>query len=354
MNKYFLLLAFSLVMIGCSKKVVSTKALVIYPAPPDTARIQYLTSYSSSLDISGKRTSFQKTILGEDQVMHISKPYGIATGKGKIFICVAGIKGLYIIDLAKNTFTPFIPGGKGALKQPLNCFIDQEGKLYVTDVGRKEVVVFDENLNYVSTISKPGTADDFKPMDVFVSDKKIFVTNPGTQQVYIYQKDNYKLLKTFPEPETAEEKGLFNPINIYVRNGKIYVTDFGDFKIKVFTEDGKYLSSVGEYGKSLGQFVRPKGIAVDKDDNLYVVDAGFENVQVFNSEGKLLMFFGGGPYNAPGDMWLPAKVHIDYENMQFYEKWVSPEYELNYLIYVSNQYGPDKISVYGAVKPVKK
>ena len=108
-----------------------------------------------------------------------------------------------------------------------------------------------------------------------------------------------------------------------------------------------------DFGKGIGQFVRPKGISVDKDDNLYVVDAGFENVQIFNSNNKLLMFFGG-PYNGPGDMWLPAKVHVDYENMQYFKKWVSPEYELSYLIYVANQYGPDKISVYGAVKPATK
>ena len=52
----------------------------------------------------------------------------------------------------------------------------------------------------------------------------------------------------------------------------------GDAKIKIFNLDGKYLSAVGGYGKELGQFVRPKGIAVDKSDILYVTDAGFENV----------------------------------------------------------------------------
>jgi DNA-binding beta-propeller fold protein YncE len=350
-NKYYLLFAFSLfVIIGCSKHIVSDKPLVIYPSPPDTARIQYLTSYSNSLDLSGKRTALQKTVLGEDPGMPISKPYGIATAKGKVFICDATIKGLYVIDLAKNTLTRFVPAGKGTLKLPLNCFIDQEGKLYVTDGKRKEVVVFDENLNYVTAITKPATADDFKPMDVGVSDKKIFVTNPATHQIYVYQKEDYKLLKTFPDSTAGDEQGLLNPLNIFYRNGKVYVTDFGDFKIKIFSEDGNYLGSVGEYGKIPGQFVRPKGLSVDKDDNLYVADAGFENVQIFNSKRKLLMFFGG-PYHGPGDMWLPAKVFVDYENLQYYKKWVSPDYELSYLIFVSNQYGPDKISVYGAVKP---
>ncbi|MEZ4999553.1 MAG: hypothetical protein R2744_00210 [Bacteroidales bacterium] len=95
--------------------------------------------------------------------------------------------------------------------------------------------------------------------------------------------------------------------------------------------------------------MRPKGIAVDRNRNIYVVDAAFENVQIFNSSGQLLMFFGG-PYRSPGDMWLPADVTTDYENLGYFEKFVDPDFELQFIIYVTNQYGPGKIGVYGFVK----
>ena len=62
------------------------------------------------------------------------------------------------------------------------------------------------------------------------------------------------------------------------------------------------------------------------------------------------MFFGG-PYKGPGDMWLPAKVIVDYDNLDYFRQYVDPKFNLKYLIIVSNQYGPDKISVYGAVSP---
>lgn len=337
---------------ACSRKLVADKQTVIYPTPPDTARIQYLTSFSNSLDITAKRSALKKTVLGDEPVIPVGKPYGIATSKGKIFVCDPFIKGLEIIDLAKKTLIPFVPEGRGQLKLPINCFIDQDGKIYITDPERREVVVFDEKLKYISSIGRTDTADNFKPMDICISGEKIWVTNPVSNKVHIYQKEGYKLLKTFPDSAEDEDVRLYNPINICYSDGKIFVTDFGDFKIKIFTEDGKYIRSIGEYGKALGQFVRPKGIAVDRDNNLYVTDAAFENVQIFNKEGRLLMFFGG-PYKAPGDMWLPAKVHIDYDNLQYYKKWVSKDYNLKYLIFVTNQFGPDKISVYGAVKPVE-
>ncbi len=350
---YWPIVALYLIIAGCGRHLVAVKEPVIYPAPPDTARIQYLTSFSNSLDITGKRSALKKTVEGDDPGIPVGKPYGIATSKGKIFICDATIKGLEIVDLAKKKFTPFIPKGKGQLKVPINCFIDtSDGKIYITDTERKEVVIFDDKLNYVTAIGNIDTTDSFRPMDVCVHGQTVWITNPKSNRINVYQKEGYKLLKTFPDSTAEGDNRLFNPINICYSEGKIFVTDFGDFKIKVFTEDGKYITSIGQYGKALGQFVRPKGISVDKDNNLYVVDAGFENVQMFDQKGRLLMFFGG-PYKGPGDMWLPAKVHIDYDNLQFYKKWVSKDYTLKYLIFVTNQYGPDKVSVYGAVKPAE-
>jgi hypothetical protein len=66
-----------------------------------------------------------------------------------------------------------------------------------------------------------------------------------------------------------------------------------------------------------------------------------------------LMHFGG-PYNKPGDMWLPAGIAIDYENLNYFSQFVDKSFDLQYLIFVTNQYGPDKISVYGFVKPARK
>ncbi|MCP4646357.1 MAG: hypothetical protein GY852_01310, partial [bacterium] len=82
---------------------------------------------------------------------------------------------------------------------------------------------------------------------------------------------------------------------------------------------------------------------------LYVVDAAFENVQLFNAGGDLLMHFGGA-YKGAGAMWLPAAVEISYENLSFYEPYVDESFELKYLIYVTNQYGPAKLNVYGRVE----
>jgi sugar lactone lactonase YvrE len=322
--------------------------LVIYPPPPDTTRIQLLTRISSSHDITGKRGGLKKFILGSDPETDIGKPYGVNIFNGKIFICDALIRGFEIIDLKKSKFDYFIPTGQGELRTPLNCAIDKRGYLYVTDAGRKQVVVFNEKLEYYSSF---GEKDNFKPTDICLSDNKIWVTNVSGHQIHVYSNDStFTCLNKFPETLPDSAGYLFSPTNICLYENKVFVTDFGDFKIKIYTQGGEFIKSVGSYGDRIGQFVRPKGIAVDRESNLYVVDAGFENTQIFDKNGKLLMFFGGN-YKGPGDMWLPAKVTIDYDNLKYFEQFVDKNFILKYLILVTNQFGPDKLNIYGYVEP---
>ena len=323
---------------------------VLYPAPPDTARIQFLTSITSSDNTTTHKSGFSRFVLGDDETKSIKKPYGVFIRDGKIYVCDSGLGGLEIIDLNKKTFDYFLPEGKGQLKLPLNCFVDDDGKLYVADGEKLQVIIFDPEGNYLGSFGEP---EKFKPTDVSVYDNKIWVTNLNNHSINVYQKDTYQLLYKFPETETGQENYLYQPTNLFITGDKVYVSDMGDFKIKIFTHEGLYVKSIGSQGTNVGQFVRPKGIAVDRESNLFAVDAGFENVQVFNDEGKLLLYFGG-PYKGPGDLWLPAKVAIDYENVAFFRKYVDPEYQLKYLILVTSQYGPDKLNIYGAIEPSKK
>ena len=87
--------------------------------------------------------------------------------------------------------------------------------------------------------------------------------------------------------------------------------------------------------------------------NLRINFFNVENVQIFNTGGDLLMHFGGA-YKGAGAMWLPAAVEISYENLTFFEPYVDDSFVLKYLIYVTNQYGPAKLNVYGFVeeKPI--
>jgi len=334
---------------ACMRQAVTSPdpdSVVIFPPPPDTTRIQFLTHFSSSADLVKKRGAFKKFLLGEGETLDIIKPYGISTHREKVYICDTGLSGLEVLDLSKGTFEYFIPAGKGQLQLPINCCLDEKGYLYVADARREQIVVFDQELKYLHAF---GQTDNFKPTDLAVFGDRIYVANVQDHSVYVYGSDDYQLKEKIPEIEAGEGGFIRQSTNLALAQDKLFVSDMGDFNIKKYSSQGNFLSSVGGYGNHPGSFTRPKGMALDRDQNLYVVDAAFENVQIFNSKGQLLMHFGGS-YGGKGAMWRPAAVEISYENLSYFQAYVEESFELKYLIYVTNQYGPAKVNVYGRVE----
>jgi len=348
--QYSIFTLLSILMLSCSPKLNKTSTIksILYPAAPDTARIQYLTSISTSLDITKKQTALEKTVIGEKKALPIYKPYGVYMRNGKLYVFdIALGGGLEILDYAKNEFNYFAPKGTFKLNKPINGYVDENNTLYIADLGLQKIAVIDAEGNYVNSF---GKEENEKPASVVVQNDKIFVADLGKNRINVYDKATYKFEYYFPKSESGDQDYLYMPTNITASKDKIYVSDMGSGDVKIFSLEGKYLKTVGQYGKNIGDFVRPKGIAVDKEENIYVVDASFENVQVFNKEGQLLLFFGGH-YVSKGDMWLPTSVAINYEDINYFKKYVDPNYELKYLIIVANQYGPDKINVYGRIEP---
>jgi hypothetical protein len=124
------------------------------------------------------------------------------------------------------------------------------------------------------------------------------------------------------------------------------VSDTGNFRVQEFTPDGRFVRKLGEVGTSFGKFARPKGIALDREGRIFVVDAAFQNVQIFNNDGQLLTYFAG-PGVGPGELYLPTDISIDYEAAAFFQSYAEPGFLLDYVILVTNQYGPNKVNVYG-------
>ena len=350
MKKICTLLLFSIIFlfISCSgsKQIIQKQKSVFFPKPPLKPRIQFLTSFSQSTDFSDEQSFFMKYIAGNKAPLKITKPYGISTSKNRVFVCDTFLKGLEVIKLDKNTFHYFIPEGRGMLKKPINCFVDEDGILYVVDVDRKQIVIFNKEFEYIGEIG-----DDIiqKPTDIFIFKNKIYVNDLLGRSIHVFDKKSREFIKTI-SISTDKKNKLYSPTNIYISGDQIYISDIGDSKIKIFNFEGEFLNSIGSPGSKPGSFSRPKGIAVDKEGLVYAVDSGFENIQIFSSSGELLLFFGGTYKNSnKGQLWLPAKVAIDYKNISYFQKYVDPEYNLKYLIFVTNQYGPDKVNVYGFI-----
>lgn len=344
--KYLLFVSMIATVLSCSSNYQKKFDPLFFPAPPEIPKIQYLTVISSSADIKEKQSSFESFVLGEELQKDIIKPFGISSQKDNIMIVDTKLQSLININLKNSTFEYINPNGDGQLKKPLNCFYYND-ELYVNDFANHCIVMLDKNNSYIKSI---GSSILSKPSDVAVVSDNIYVTDMDSSKVFVFSKATNSVLFSFPNVDVKDTSFLHSPTHITIMNNRVYVVDFGEFNVKVFDLNGKFLNTIGSYGQNRGQFVRTKGIAVDSSNNVYVLDAAFENVQIFNKNGELLMFFGG-PYQRPGYLSLPIRINIDYDNIEYFSKYVDPNFDLKYLIYITNQFGNDKITVYGFIEP---
>ena len=330
---------------GCSTPPKKVTAPIFYPPAPDQPKLQYLTSYSVPAQLTPPARGFMSFILGKspDSRPSIVKPYGMDVQNSKLYVCDTVSSFVHVLDFAERTWEYFRPTYQATLRKPINIALDAQGVRYIADPIRGDVAIYDSSGELIDSI---GREQGMKPVGVAVSEERIHIVDLN-HKVYVFDKASRTLLLTIPRNPENEQEQLFSPTNVAVdQQNNIYVSDTGACRVQKYAPDGTYLQSVGTHGDAPGQFARNKGIDVDRNGILYVVDAASQIVQMFDSEGKLLLYFGQ-PDASAVPLMLPADVVIDYGNVELFQAYADKDFELEYLVFVSSQYGPRKISVYG-------
>ena len=336
----FTCLALLLLSAACATAPRKAEAPVFFPPAPGLPRIQYLTSFRGLKDVE-EQSSFDKFVVGEQQDLRIDKPYGIGIHDGKLYVCDTNAT-VIVFDLVARSYSGLKGAvGAGKLIQPINISIEADGTKFVADPGRGQIVVFDANDDYVRAYGTPG---NWRPVDAVPFEDRIYVADPANGLVKVFDRASGEPVKSIGDKGEPAER-LDRPTNLaFDGEGYLYVTDVGRFQVLKFDRDGHFKSAIGKPGDNLGHFARPKGIAVDREGRLYAADASFNNVQIFGKEGRLLMFFGEGG-DVPGGFLLPAKVTIDYDNVKYFSKYLAPQFQAEYLLLVTNQFGEHPVSI---------
>ncbi len=349
MKRSIFIILTAMLLFSCAAPEKKKIVTIFYPPPPQQPRLQFLLSITGEEDI-GKRqqSAFEEFLIGKKvSTKRIARPYDIGAVKGKVYISDRIFRKILIIDLENKEFDYIEDKGEGALRDPAGIWVTEDDIKYVADIKRKQIVVFGKDNRFLRAYGEKGQFD--KPVDVAVYKDKVYVCDHKKHMIIVIDKDTGETIKTIGG-EGAEEGKFFKPTHVVVdHEGNIYVNDNFNFRIQMFDPEGNFLKTFGHLGDALGAFARPKGLDIDKEGHLYVADAAFENVQIFdNRTGQLLLFFGGpGPGSSPGSMYLPSGVHIDYNNLEYFNKYADKGFKLKYLIYVVNMYGRNKLNVYG-------
>lgn len=328
---------------GCAHQAERAETM-FYPMPPEQPRLQFLVSLTKEEDL-GESSAFREYLLGKrEDGKQLARPYDIAHRKGTLYVVDKTVRKVMIVDLEKRKFDYIRDAKGGALQDPSGIFITPDGHKFVADSARGQIVVYNERNEFHRAY---GAENQFRPVSVAVHGNKIYVCDLKDNEIEVLDKDSGEVLRKIGGP--GREEGLFHkPTHVTVDEaGNLFVTDAFNFRVQQVDANGKFVRTVGYQGSHPGAFARPKGIAVDRQGHLYVVDAAFELVQVFDvaTAEPLLPFGKYGP--APGSTYLPAGIHIDYDNVPYFSQYVDPDFRVKYLVYVGNLAGDKKLNVYG-------
>lgn len=337
---------------GCSPTPVRLDTgTVFYPSLPGTPRLQYLTAITSEEDLGVERNRFREFVTGIDEsVMVVARPWDLDHTPGKLYVSDKTFRRIVIVNLEDKRIELVDNRAGGELSNPGGIFVDTAGYKYIADRDRGEVLVFDQTDRFIRVYKAGG---EFNPTDVVVFGDRVFASDVSTESIIIFDRSSGEVTDAIGRQGEAEGTFRF-PTHLTIDDaGNLYVTDFLNFRVQKFDVNGNFVRTIGEPGDFPGAMPRPKGIAVDRDGHLYAVDSAFEIVQIFDIQsGDALMPFGKfGSIN--GGTWLPAGVHVDYDNLAYFSEYIDPNFRAEYLIYVTNQAGPFKINVYAFGEYVK-
>jgi len=316
---------------------------VFFPPLPEKPRLQFLTSFSGAGDLGAPGPSgFEKFVLGEaEQQEGITTPYGLAIHDGELYVCDVGRRRVAVLDLKSRSFGYLTEDRR--LMNPVNIHIQSDGTKYVADPTAGAVFVFDRSDTLQAILGKDL---HISPIDVVVHGPYCYVTDFDSNQVVVLDKVTGQEARRIGEQGEGEDQFKLISDLTFGPDGRLYVTDKLKAKVFEFDPSGDLKRSLGRLGDNIDELVRPKGVAVDKRDRLWVVDASTEVAKIYDPQGRLLLFFGL-PGNEPGMMNLPAKIVLDYDNVDLFERYAVKGAKVEFLVLVSNQYGPNKVSVYG-------
>ena len=338
----------ALLVASCGSPGPDSGPTLFFPPAPDAPRLQFLRSVDADMDIVEERSGLDTLLFGEQTVERaLVTPYGVTLHDGVFYIADLVLGMIVTIDIPGKRFDAVRLEGRAAPKKPVNLAFAEDGRMFVADAGRRQVMVYDAEFQMLAELGPWG--EESRPADVDVFGDRIYITDTGASVVRVLDLRDYSELLVFGRDGEDTEQMLKGPINLALdRDGNCYVADAIRLRVSVFGPDGSFVRNVGRVGDVPGTFSRPKGVAI-LDDMLLVVDAAFENCQILDLQGQPLMFFGG-PGTARGQFYLPAGVWAGREGIELFRDVIDENFEVEAILAVTSFYGPHKVSFFALGK----
>jgi len=327
--KLVILIFIALSLTGCVSlphhfKLASVDSNIVFPGPPDMARLSYtgtIVGESNIVRNDKTKTVAQKwlrILVGlprfNQNKEDLLRPIAITTWSGEdVFVVDAGNSSVLKINELDAKVASFNNAGKRhSFNSPVSISKLASEEIIIADSALGEVSVLDREGNWqrsfgANILEMPvGLAVDPRQNNIYVADSKA---------------DNIKVFDVEGElidiiGGSGEGPGQFNgPTHLALKYPWLAVSDTLNGRVQLINLMTEEIKVIGSRGLNIGNFVRPKGLGFDSDFNLYVLEGYHDYLLIYNLEGQFLLAIGGsgqehGQFNLPSGLYIDERDSI--------------------------------------------
>lgn len=298
----------------------------VWPAPPDEPRYRYVGELTGEDNFrpdnwanKSNATKILDWLIGlasvDSQPAVLQRPQGgMVDSEGRIYVTDLGRGAVFVFDK---------PAGKLEIWETARGGARFSSPIGIVQGARNEILVADSELRSVFRLDKQGNLlgefghDILERPTGLARDAKrgrVYVADTRAHDIKVFNDDGAMLNVI---GQRGEGDGEFNfPTHLAFVNDQLYVTDTMNSRIQIFDGDGNFTAKFGKLGLNVGNLVRPKGVAVDSMSNIYVVESLYDNLLVFDTKGRTLLALGGSGKEI-GEFYLPTGVWIDSQDQVY-------------------------------------
>ncbi len=295
----------------------------LWPDPPDKARYAYLgditgeRNFINSEDTQSKNLNkFISILVGLDFITRdprvLQRPQNVISHQGRIYVSDVGKQAIFMFDQNLGKFDIWSMAERGEqFYNPIGLAIAGEDELLVADAQLKKIFVLNRHSgepirSFGHQLLKRPTGLAYDPIT-----KHIFVSDTQAHNLKIFNIQG-ELLDVIGKQGIAA--GEFNyPTFLFFRDNKLYVSDTMNARVQVLQADGSPIRQIGQRGLYIGNFMRPKGVSADSEGNIYAIESYYDHLLIFNAQGEFLLPIGGAGKSS-GKFFLPAGIWLDEKN----------------------------------------
>ncbi len=288
--------------------LIGAQSQVVWPAPPDTAKIilQDILDHPVTSSTSNNWVTRLTHFLRSKPIPDFVRPMGVDAHGPWLAVADPGAGGVFLIN-RESGVTRFIAteNEENVVGAPVDVALSPDVVAVVLS-PRPTIRLYDWKGEEIETINLEG--DLGRITGIAYHHDAFYVVDTERHQLAVLSPEG-RLIRLLGE--RGIEPGQLNyPTFITVsRDGTIYVTDTMNFRVQMLNAQGEWLGQYGTPGVGPGQLNRPKGVAVDTSGRVYIIDSSFDNVQIFDANGQFLLHFGVTGHLG-GELMMPTDIAI--------------------------------------------